>query len=336
MRDPYIQPSERTIPDLYRELFVINGLAETISIINPETREIYPDALPTGMWPNHLLYYNDRIYIVNSGDNEIEIYDESSFEKIGEIYLGAGSNPWMIIHPEESQKGYVPNFAAGDVAVIDLEDFSIDLRIPVGKGPEGGVYQDGKIYVCNTAWDYQLFDFDEGTVSVIDVSADEVISTLSVGKNPQSAISFPDIEEIHVICTGKNGGFGSDDGEIYIISTPDDTVDQQVLSIGGSPSWTGNSFDRNNNTVYLTGVGGLMSYNYQTREILHGSDDYILSGPDAESDFYSGVAVDELNGTIYSCFYSRDEIVVLSLQSYDILETIEGSDGVQSIYLFEE
>ena len=336
MGDPFIPPPSRDIPDLEREIFVINGLAETISVINPETLEIHNDVLTTGMWPNHLLYYNDRLYLVNSGDNEIEVFNETTFEKVGEIYLGAGSNPWMIIHAEGGSKGYVTNFARGDVAVIDLDSLSVTVRIPVGDGPEGGVYHDGKIYVCNTAWDYQLFDYNDGTVTVIDTVQDEVIKTVSVGTNPQSAISYPGLAEVHIICTGKNGGLDSDDGQIYIIDTDDDTVGQSPLSIGGSPSWTGGAFDTASQTAYLAGVGGLMSYNYITKEILNGSDNYILTGLNTATDFFSGAVVDESGRSIFCCFYSRDKIVVLDLESYVEVMTIEGSDGVQSIYLFEE
>jgi YVTN family beta-propeller protein len=335
MRDPYIPPSTRNIPDAERELYVINGLAETISVIDTESREIYDDVLTTGMWPNHLLFFNEQLFLVNSGDNEIVVYDETSFEEVGSVYLGSGSNPWMIIHEEGTNKGYVPNFAAGDVSVVDLKKLTELKRIDVGKGPEGGAYLDGKVYVCNTAWDYQTFDFGEGTVSVIDTDKGKVIETITVGENPQSAISFPDLDEVHIVCTGKNGGDDSDDGEIYIIDTTDDSV-EDVLSIGGSPAWSGYGLERARNIAYLTGVGGLMAYNYQTGEVLHDSSDYIFFGSDAESDFFSGAAVDEREGLIYCCFFSKDRIVVLDLEDYSVKETIEGSDGTQSIFLFEE
>lgn len=338
MRDPYIGPSIRSndVPDGQRELFVINGLAETVSVIDPETRDVYHDVLTTGMWPNHMIYYDGRLYVVNAGDNEIVVYDENTFEEDGKIYLGAGSNPWMIIRAAGTAKGYVTNFAAGEVAVVNLDTYTVITRIPVGDGPEGSAYKNGKVYVCNTSWDYQLFDYNPGTVSVIDTGTDMVIKTITVGKNPQSVFACPDIDEVHVICTGKNGGADSDDGEIYIIDTTANSLDDQVIAIGGSPNWTDGAFQQSNGTVFLSGVGGLMSYNYRAREILHGSDDYILSDADVQGDLYSGAVVDEVNGVLYSCFFTRDTIVVLDLDTYDVLETIEGSDGAQSIYLFQE
>lgn len=334
-RDPYIAPSSRDIPDPERELFVINGLAETISLIEPESRAMYHDVLRTGQWPNHLLYYEGKLYLVNSGDNNIVVYDENSFEERGEIYLGAGSNPWMIIRAGSGSTGYVPNFVAGEVAVVDLVGLKVLGRIPVGTGPEGGAYQNGKVYVCNTAWDYQLFDFREGTVSVIDTGSNEVTATISVGKNPQAAIPFPDLNEVHIVCTGKNGGDDADDGAVYIVDSDTDEV-KEIIKVGGSPSWSEGAVDRTNKIVYLTGIGGLQSYNYSTREVFHGSNDYILAGDNAESDFFSGVVVDEMFRVLYVCFFSADKIIVLDLDSYEVIEEIEGSDGVQSIFLLEE
>ncbi len=334
-RNPYIAPSSREVPDPERELFVINGLAETVSLIEPESRTIYHDVLQTGQWPNHLLYYEGRLYLVNSGDNNIVVYDENSFEEKGEIYLGAGSNPWMIIRAGSGSTGYVPNFVAGEVAVVDLAELEVLGRIPVGAGPEGGAYQNGKVYVCNTAWDYQLFEFREGTVSVIDTGSNEVTAAISVGKNPQSVIPFPDLKEVHIVCTGKNGGADADDGSVYIVDTDTDEV-KEIIDVGGSPSWSRGALDTTNKIVYLTGVGGLQAYNYVTREVLHGSDDYILAGENAESDFFSGVVVDEIYRLLYVCFFSADKIIVLDLDSYETIGEIEGSDGVQSIFLLEE
>ncbi len=335
MRDPAEPPSSREMSDLSRELYVINGLAETISIIDPETREIYPDVFQTGMWPNHMVFHRDTLYIVNSGDNAISLVDETGFEPLGEIYIGSRSNPWMIIIKPGTDKAYVPNFAAAEVAVVDLYEQTVLSRIPVGNGPEGGAYADCKVYVCNTAWDYQRFDFDEGTVSVIDTETDTVTTEITVGKNPQSAIAFPEMDEIHIICTGKNGGPGSDDGEIYIVDTSTDTV-KKTLFIGGSPVASAYGIDEDRQIVYLAGVGGLLAYNYKTKTVLNDSSDYIMAGSDEEGDLFSGIVFDEMTGYIYLSFFSEDKILVLDSKDYSVVEEIGGSDGVQALFLFTE
>ena len=86
------------VPDLKREIFVVNGLAETVSIVNPEAvlnpggdiasgdyidngtmvdltkMDIYNDALLVGKWPNHVLYYDGRLFVSSSGENRVEVY----------------------------------------------------------------------------------------------------------------------------------------------------------------------------------------------------------------------------------------------------------------------
>ncbi|HUV06280.1 MAG TPA: YncE family protein [Spirochaetia bacterium] len=354
MRDPYIAPAERDIPDLDREVFVINGLAETLSIIDPATLDIYNDVLVVGMWPNHILFHGGKLYITNSGDNSIRIYDETTFRELGEIYTGKGTNPWSVILKTGTDKAYVPTFAAGEVAVVDLATAAVDKRIAVGTGPEGGAFDPdrNKLYVCNTSWDYESFGFNEGTVSVIDGATDTVIRTISVedgsyelgqGSNPQAAIALPDIDEIHIVCTGKNGGPDSDDGKIVIIDAITDTV-KGTLPIGGSPLWSADAIDPDNRIVYLAGIGGVMSYYYglglgsgDPPVILHGSGSYIIAGSDLEHDLFSGVAVDTQNNLIFVCNYTGDRIIVLQRsEPYDTVEEIEGSDGAQTPYLVVE
>ena len=336
MRDPYIAPAERLIEDNARELFIINSLAETISIIDADAGdEIASDVLTTGMWPNHCLFHRGRIYIVNSGDNSISVFDETSFEELGEIYLGAGSNPWMIIIKPGTDTAYIPCFASGDVAQVDLLSLTVEKRITVGRGPEGGAFQDGKLYVCNTAWNYQSFGYDDGTVSIIDDATGTVIKTLTVEINPQSILAFPALHEVHVICTGRNGGPDSDDGKIVVIDTLTDTVVKTIF-IGGSPLAGENALDNAAGIAYLSGVGGIMSYNFNTGTVINSSADYLLEGDDLSMDFYAGLAVDEVMRRIYVCYFSGDRILSINLDTHSIIKEMPGSDGPQSIFLFTE
>jgi len=336
MREPYIAPSRRSITDFEKEYFVINTLAETVTVMNGEnTDEIYPDVITTGMWPNACHFHRGNLYIVNSGDNTITVYDESTFEYIGEIYIGSGSNPWMIIPKPGTDTAFVPCFASGDLAEINLVSMTVENRTELGNGPEGGVFQDGKVYVGNTAWNYQLFDFDEGTVSAVDGETGELLTTITVEINPQSILPFPDIHEIHVVCTGKNGGPGSDDGKVVVINTLTDTV-THTIDTGGSPVGGIGGIDSTANTVYLTGVGGIMSYNFITKTIINGSDNYLLEGTDREGDLFSGLAVDEEARRLYVCFFTGDSIIGINLEDNTIVKEIEGSDGPQSIYLYTE
>jgi YVTN family beta-propeller protein len=321
-------------PDYKTEVFIVNGLAETISVIDCETLTIHHDVMETGLWPNQIAFHEGEGYLVNSGDNSITVFREDDLKVTGEIDLGKNSNPWMILFLSGGG-GLVSNFVASDVAFINIAKKKVDKRVDVGTAPEGMAVVGNKAYVGNTAWNQATYDFDQGTVSVIDIANRNVIKTINTHKNPQAVIPFPGRNEVHVICTGTNGGPGSDDGKIDIIDTTSDEV-KATLNIGGSPGWSGQGIDEAEHWVYLTGVGGVQVYNYQTRTVVHGSDNYLIVGKDPENDFYSGLAIDPVYDQIFVCNFTYDKIIVLKKGSGKIKKEIQGSDGAQlPIYLHE-
>ncbi|MBI9103901.1 MAG: hypothetical protein JEY99_15900 [Spirochaetales bacterium] len=344
--------------DYDREVFIINGLAETISVVNPETLVIHNDVSLTGRSPNQLLNIDNKIYVVNSLDNGITILDESTLAVEGEIDLGPGKGPWMIIPVPDSTVAYVTNSIAGTVSVIDLANQTVAGEISVGIGPQGGCYLDGKVYICNTNYSAGLegMGYNEGTVSVIDINVDlaaNPVETISVepesfdlelknGSNPQAAIAFPEKNEVHIILTGRNGGDNADDGAVLVldVSAGADYAVKGRLAVGGSPGWSGGGLDEGRKIVYLTGVGGLQSYNYETLEILHrsgsGDDGYILTGMNTATDFYSGVAYDPIEDQLFVTFFSSDTILVLDGEDYHVEKELQGSDGPQNPVLFVE
>ena len=321
----------RTFTDYEREFYVLNGLAETVSVLEPSYLRLHDDAFLTGSAPNHILYRNDLLYVTNSTDNSITIYNETTLEQTDEIYLDPGRNPWMLIEAEGTGKGYIPNFTAGTVSVIDFGSGDILDEISVGNGPEGGCYMNGYVFVANTNYDADTFTFGEGSVSIIDTADNSVIETVSmgVGSDPQSILAFPDKNEIHVILTGE---YTEDDGEVVVL---DGTTfaEKARLAIGGSPVGTPGSIDSDNSLVYLCGTAGIMSYNYENLAVVHGSDDYILA---SGGDTYMDVAVDPVSGIILVADFSQSEIIVLDNTDYSEIETIQGSDGVQKFFLVSE
>ncbi len=324
--EPFEPVGREGLADSKDEVFIINGLAETISVINCEDLTIKNDVMETGMWPNHIMFKDNYGYLVNSGDNNIQVFSEDSLQNLHTIDLGVNSNPWMIVFKPYSDTGYVPNFIAGDVAVVDAFKQKVITRINVGTGPEGCAILGNKLYVANTSWNYEIYEFLQGTVSVININTHQLIKTINTDKNPQSIITFPSLNEIHVICTGINGGPDSNDGKINIIDTGTDEI-VKTISIGGSPS--GNAVDTLNKTVYLTGIGGIQAYNYETGNVIYGSDNYLIAGDDPENDFFSGITIDPVYNQIFICNFSYDKIIVIDRTSKKIVKTIQGSDGPQ-------
>ncbi len=371
--------SRDTIPDLKREIFVINGLAETLSIVNPEAvrnpdgeigadeyidngnsvslekKRIYHDALLVGASPTQVLHYDGKLYVINSLDNLIDVYDESTFSWKGEIDLGTGSNPWMMVRKEGSSKGYVTNFTAGDVAVVDLDSYKVLERIDAGQGPEGLAYVNDRVFVCNTNYSQEFPGFGRGTVTVIDTETDTVEKTVDIedagyvegeGSNPQSAVAFgAPINEVHIICTGNNGGDEANDGEIVVIdaSSGGNFEIKERVWIGGSPIYSAGSVDEVREIVYLSGVGGLQAYKHGdgtagSIEVLHDSSGYIVEGIDIAFDFFSGTVYDEENDLIFVTLFTDDKVIALDGDpgSYEKLAEFTAGDGVQSPVLVSE
>jgi DNA-binding beta-propeller fold protein YncE len=118
---------------------------------------------------------------------------------------------------------------------------------------------------------------------------------------------------------------------------PDSEEDpiKKRIPVGGSPSQ--GAVDTINEIVYLSGVGGVLSYYYQTKTPRRDSSYYIIPGGDIQNDLFSGVAVDEAKGLLYVCFFTGDRIKVLDLNDdFTVVKEIAGSDGTQSIYLTTE
>ena len=323
-------PSARSFPDAPRELFILNSLAETISVYDADSGVIHNDAVTTGSWPNDIYYRADRLYVINSGDNSIWVYDESSLEKIAEIYLGKNRNPWTIIPAGDGPKAYVPNWVSGSVSIVDVESYELLGEIEgVGAAPEGGCYANGKIYVCCTG--YTSAGFGEGSVTVIDTASDTVITKIPTGPetNPQTAIAIPGAHTIHVVLSGP---LGAGEGAILAIDTDTNTVIGQAVPIGGEPSIDPQALDESGEIAYLSGNGGVMAYDYTTFAIIAGPTDPVYGTGDIMNSYSSVVY---RNNILYVADFNGDRIAVTNLITGET-ENIEGSDGPQELIFTEE
>ena len=326
-------PSARTFPDAPRELFILNSLAETISVYDADSGTVHNDAVTTGSWPNDILYREGKLYVVNSGDNSVWAYDESTLEKTGEIYLGKNRNPWTIIPSGDTQKAYVPNWVSGSVSVVDLATLTLTDEIEgIGTGPEGGCFANGKIYICCTG--YASEGFGEGSVAVIDVTTDTVVARIptGTGTNPQTAVAVPGSNTVHVFLSGP---LGAGAGAVLVIDTVTDTAaggTAPSLVTGGEPSADAQSLDESAGIAYLAGNGAVIAYDYETLTISAGYDNPVY-GTGNPMNSYSDTVYN--NGMLYVADFNADSLAVIDLSTGGVT-TIEGSDGPQELVFTEE
>jgi len=336
-------PKGRDFPDAAREIYILNGLAESISLLNPSTLEMRSHVMLTGMVPNDLVYYEDKLFVVNSGSNSLSIFNESSFALIKEMDLGPNRNPMKLI-VDDSGRGWITNLMRGTLSVVDMETleflFSGEEEISVGTAPEGGDFLNHRVFVCNTGgYNADTQDFAAGSLSVID-SRNFDFQTLALPENanPRSARAFPQWNQLHVYLTGLQS---QDDGQILVYQVPEDDGDVVFLnsySIGGSPAFSGSAWDSVNQRVYLSGQGGISVYNPGDMEMLFPSSEYFFPESADYSTLFGGVAVDSQLERLFITDFNHDNLYVLEKEgeSYSLIEKLGGDDGVQIPVLVEE
>jgi len=201
---------------------VTNAVSNSVSIVaTPELRVTKTIQLEAGSAPYGVAVAEDgnKVYVVNEARNSISILDVAAGRVTGS--MAASGNPSKItlspdgallwapaasgpVHVFDTQtdslsttitgianpvavafnptgtKAYVtsaPAGVAGAVVVVDTSNYTVLGRIPVGTNPYSITISNGgtRAYVSN---------FDSNSVSVIDTTTDQVVSTVQTGTAP--------------------------------------------------------------------------------------------------------------------------------------------------------
>jgi len=284
-----------------RQAYVVNSLAETLSIIDLETGQVTNHAVALGEAPNQAAYHDGFLYVVNSISADIMKIDPADRQIVAEIYLAIGSNPYYMAFSENHC--FVTGFVSGAVYRIDLSTNVIDGQTDVGGFPEGIVYADGLVYVTQTYFNPDDYSYGQGMVSVINASTMSVEGQFEVGTNPQW-ISKSDIGELHIVCTGN---YFDILGSVYIYGPAEGEIVDSV-NIGGTPA----SLAISPLGIGYLAAGGwedeglVFAYDIDSREIINGPGNPIETGLGVTC-----VAVDSL-GFLYSTDMGDDTITKMS------------------------
>lgn len=328
--DPAADSGGRTVPDLSRAVYIVNNLAETVSVYDPDSGAMHDDAIVVGQVPNDIKYWDGRFFVVDSMDNDVRVYGETDYSLLKTVHLGVNRNPYSLIVDADRGRLFVPNFLAGTVSVIDLSTYGVLKEIDVGTGPEGGCYLDGKVYVANTG--YYDSSWGEGSVSVIDAETLSVLSLVSigVGTNPQTILPVPSRSQVHVVCSGNNvSDTEDDDGTIVILDTSSYAVVSE-LEIGGSPLVSADGFDSASGRVYLAGAGGVMAYLASASpSIEHDYSDFFY---DADG-LVPAAAYDAADGLVYALDFRASRLLIID-SSGSLVRSVSTGDGPIALALF--
>ncbi|MGB5105733.1 MAG: hypothetical protein WBP29_03975 [Candidatus Zixiibacteriota bacterium] len=216
-----------------RELAVVNGLGETLDIVNLTDSAVAPFVDALGLFPNDFAVAANRGIAINSGSNDLYLYDMSAKQRTGRLFLGNSRNPYFgaFLNPDTF---YVTNLVSSTVTKVNAADSSIISEFAVGDGldtdsPQGIVIRDRRAYICLTSFN-ALFEYDAGKLEVRDCNNDTLIARVTVGVNPQVA-EFGYDGYIYILCTGN---YADIQGWLFKFDPAANRV-VDSLHVGGAP-----------------------------------------------------------------------------------------------------
>jgi YVTN family beta-propeller protein len=240
-------------------VYIVNGKAETLSVLDVNTAEMKNDVLNLGKWPADIKVAGDKVYVVNTGDNNVQIIDLTTLQQVGLINIGENTGPERIAFGDDN-KAYVSCLYTNSVKVVDTASQKVTKDVPVGVGPMGVAVAGKKAYVCNPAYDFVSNSYGKGTVSVIDLSSETVTKTVDVGTNPLEAITAG--SKVVVLCVGN---YVDVMGQLCIIDSASDAV-EKTIDLNATPSGIAVS---PKNVAYMTTFGGLISVDIASGALTH-------------------------------------------------------------------
>jgi len=292
------KPKKEEAPITATALYVLNSGGQSISVVDLLDNTVYNNVATVGTWPNQLIYKDGKLYCVNTGSNNIQIFDVDDFAAAPEVIdLGSGHNPQNMVFVDDNI-AYVSCSLSESVLKVNVSNKTVLAEIDAGIGCTGIALSEDKIYASNTAYDATTWGYGQGTVTVINTSNDAVSKTINVEMNPFGIGTAPD-GKVHVVCTGD---YWSTWGKIQVIDPATDTI-VSTIEIGGSP---GNlSFSEADNLAFLTVWGsGCLTYDTETLAPVNGTDNYFLGKGG------SGAAADK-DGNIFVSVWDDDQVIQL-------------------------
>jgi len=177
----------------------VSFISEDLSVVNNEIFKMTNEE-DLGNIVQSIGFTEDEAFIVANVSNKINVVNRYTFEKIASITEGLNNPRYFTT---ANGKGYVTNW--GDtadetddfVAIIDLQNYTVEGTISVVLGPEAILAKDNTVYVAHQgAWG------QNNKVSVINTTSNEVIKTLTVGDVPNS-MQLDASGNVWVLASGK-------------------------------------------------------------------------------------------------------------------------------------
>ncbi|MFD1851809.1 MULTISPECIES: YncE family protein [Bacillaceae] len=208
----------------------------SVLFYNTESDELI-SKVEVGNHPAHVVFTNNGefVLVANNEDNNVSIIDTSNYSVVQTIDTGKGPHGFRI--SKDSRLAYIANMGEDSVSVINLETMKEEKRIKVGAAPVTvGITSDGKTLVAtlNTENALSIIDLETDTVekvsvgqgpaqvyidhndkfayvanqgtedapshsvSKVDITTKEVVSTIEVGNGSHGVVTSPDSKLAYV------------------------------------------------------------------------------------------------------------------------------------------
>ena len=189
-------------------------------------------------------FNGDYAFIVLNISNTIKVVNRSTFAYITTISTGLNNPRYMAF---ANGKGFVTNWGSGPdafLAVIDLENMTVESSIPLAAGIERILYANDKLYVAHQG------GFGVGnTISIVNPVTETLEQTITVGDVPNSMLVTNNF--MYVLCSGKPSWYPDEtDGKLIKI----DLATNTVVSTLDFPGMHPNNLEGNadNTSIYYT------------------------------------------------------------------------------------
>jgi YVTN family beta-propeller protein len=304
---------------VHSKAYVMNGLAETLDLINLQTGVVTPNVEPLGLYPNQIIYHGRHLIVVNSGYNNLQVIDATSLNTTGTVEFGANHNPYNICTLADGRVA-VSQLVDNSVSIVNVDSMREEASIPVGTGPEGVIQDGSELFVAITNY---VGGYQPGRVDVINLSSHQVTDHIAVGINPQW-IGLGQDGNLQVLCTGD---YATIWGKVYVVNPSTHQV-VDTVAVGSSPgSWAMMTSGIAYLGVSMWGGGGyLLAYNTVSHQVLHSESNPLNVGGGV-----MGLVAGE-DSRLYICVTENDRVKVMDATE-SIIATYNVGDGPQSIAL---
>ncbi len=304
----------------------------SVSFVSDDLSEVQTDIFGTvnavdawGDTAQSMVLNGDLAYIVVNGSQKVEVVNRYTFESIATI---GGPDKPDFLNPRymaiANGKGYVTNWGDGTnpnddfVAVINLENNTVEIKIPVDEGPERLLVKDNLIYVALLGG----FNFNN-SVAVIDATSNTVTGSITVADGPNS-LQMDAEGNLWVLSSGKPA-YTQDEtaGQLDKIDTESNTVSETfTLAPTEHPGYL--SYD--DDALYYTLAGSIFKMDVSSTDL---PKEAAITG----TSFYDMTVNDgKLYGADAKDFASNGSLEIYNLSDNSLEATKEVGINPGSIY----